>query len=58
MGDTTMTEDQIERRVESMVNRLDEQFMSSDMCQSEYDDEMRKIDQWATQQYRMIAPKR
>jgi len=51
-----MTEDQIERCVESMVNRLDARFLASDMSQSEYDKEMRHIDQWATQQYWTAEP--
>ena len=49
-----MTEDQIERKVERMVDRLDAQFMSDSntMTQEEYDAEIESIDKWAAMEYR------
>lgn len=48
-----MTEDQIERRVEKMVDRLDAQFMAdnSPMTQAEYEAEMGRINAWAKAKY-------
>ena len=42
-----MSEDEIERRVERMVDALDRRFMKSAMDQAQYDAEMAKINQWA-----------
>jgi hypothetical protein len=43
-----MTEEQIERRVESMVDHLDRLLMSGQMTQGDYDAAMRSLDQWAS----------
>jgi hypothetical protein len=45
-----MTEDQIERAVERLIDSLDQQFLTSNMTQAAYDAAMREIDQWAEQQ--------
>lgn len=42
-----MSEDEIERRVERMVDVLDRRFMTSKMDQAQYDAEMAKIDAWS-----------
>ena len=42
-----MTEAQIERRVERMVDHLDRLLMSGQMTQSDYDAAIRSLDQWA-----------
>ena len=51
-----MTEDQIERRVEKSIDRLDKAFMSDHnvMTQEEYDQEVRFIDNWAQVQYKAL----
>jgi hypothetical protein len=45
-----MTEDQIERRVETRMNTLDRQFMSGELSQTEYDLAVKELDQWAKDQ--------
>lgn len=50
-----ITEDYIERQVERKMNSLDSVFMSSDMSQQEYDEEVRKINSWAEQQYAKMS---
>jgi hypothetical protein len=42
-----MTEEQIERRVERMVDHLDRLLLSGQMTQGDYDAAMRSLDQWA-----------
>jgi hypothetical protein len=49
-----MTEDQIERHVERMVDRLDRRFLNSSMSQAEYDSEMKQVSLWADAEYRFI----
>jgi hypothetical protein len=46
-----MTEDQIERRVEHMVNVADARLMRGRLAQAEYDAEMKRIHAWAEAQY-------
>jgi hypothetical protein len=46
-----MTEEQIERRVESMVDHLDRLLLSGQMTQGEYDAAMRSLNQWAEDQW-------
>jgi hypothetical protein len=48
---TKLTEDQIERRVESMFDSLDRQLMRSSIDQATYDAEAHKISKWADEQY-------
>ena len=48
-----MTEEQIERRVEKMVDHLDRVFLSGAMSQADYDEEMRSLDEWAREQYQL-----
>jgi hypothetical protein len=45
-----MTEDQIERMVEKMVDRADALFMSGRLTQAQYDARMAEIAQWADNQ--------
>jgi len=46
-----MTEDQIERRVEARVDLLDSLLMSGRLTQAEYDEEMKRLNDWAEEQY-------
>lgn len=39
-----MTEEQIERRGEAMMDRLDRAYLASGMTEAEYNEEIRKID--------------
>jgi hypothetical protein len=46
-----MTEEQIERRVEHMIDILDRMFMAGRMEQAAYDAEIRRINAWADREY-------
>jgi len=46
-----LTETQIEKRVESAIDRLDLLLMHNQLIQEEYDREIVSIDKWASQQY-------
>lgn len=46
-----VTEEMIERAVESKINSLDRRFMKSDMTQATYDEKMTEIREWADGQY-------
>ena len=45
-----MTEDQIERRVEKMVDQLDREYLSTSMSADHYQLRMKQIDDWAWMQ--------
>ena len=45
-----MTEDQIERRVEKMVDELDRQYLTICMTADSYTARMKQIDDWAWMQ--------
>lgn len=47
-----MTEEQIELRVEKMVDHLDRVFLSGQMSQDDYDKAMRDLNAWAEAAYR------
>ena len=47
-----MTEDQIERNVERMVDRLDHAYLATNMPEYVYKAEMERIDAWAKEQLR------
>lgn len=49
-----MSEEEIERSVESKMNALDRKFMNTAMTQAEYDAEVRKINEWAENEYRTL----
>jgi len=49
-----VTEEMIERAVESKINGLDRKFMRSDMTQEVYDEKMTEIRQWADGQYKNL----
>jgi hypothetical protein len=49
-----MTEDQIERRVERAMDRLDARLMSGRLSQVEYDRAIVALDKWASQQARSV----
>jgi len=46
-----MTEDQIERRVERMMDHLDRVFLNGDLSQVEYDKAVAELSRWADCQY-------
>lgn len=46
-----LTEDQIERRVQWAIDRLDRHLMSNQITQEQYDRDITAIDTWARQQY-------
>lgn len=54
---TKMTEDQVERRVERMVDLLDAAFMRGDFTQEEYDARMKAVDEWAEARLSEILPR-
>jgi hypothetical protein len=47
-----MTEDQIERKVETLFNRLDACLMAGKVTQEQYDRDAKVISEWAARQYR------
>ena len=51
MQNLTLTESQIEYRVEKAIDRLDRQFMSNQITQEQYDRDMLSLDKWAEQEY-------
>lgn len=46
-----MTEDQIERRVEMIMDSLDARLMSGCLSQSDYDQEVKRLRAWEESQY-------
>ena len=50
-----MTEDQIERQAELMMDRLDRDYLNSGMTQDEYEQGIRRIDNWVHGEYRAIG---
>lgn len=46
---TKLTEDQIERSVQTKVDSADAAFLRGDISQERYDLRMKEIDQWAEQ---------
>ena len=46
-----LTEQQIERKVESAIDRLDRHLLSNQITQEQYDRDLLSIDKWAEQQY-------
>jgi hypothetical protein len=46
-----LTENQIENRVESAVDRLDRHLLTNQINQEQYDKDIVSIDKWASQQY-------
>ena len=51
MENQVLTEDQIERKVELAIDRLDRHLLSNQITQEQYDRDMLSIDKWAQQQY-------
>lgn len=50
----TLTENQIERRVELAIDRLDRHLLSNQITQEQYDRDIAAIDKWAAQQYQNL----
>ena len=46
-----MTEDQIERRVEALIDRVDNLYMGSHISQMEYSRRLFEINKWAERMY-------
>ena len=46
-----LTEDQIERKVESAIDRLDRHLLTNQINQEQYNRDIVAIDKWAEQQY-------
>lgn len=51
MENLTLTESQIEYRVQKAIDRLDRQFMSNQITQDQYNRDMLSLDKWAEQEY-------
>jgi hypothetical protein len=51
MDNQALTEDQIERKVELAIDRLDRHLLSNQITQEQYDRDIVSIDKWAEQQY-------
>lgn len=51
-----LTEDQIERRVERVMDTLDYRLLNGELSQSDYDREVSILDKWAQQQYDELTP--
>lgn len=49
-----ITEMQIEREAERMMDALDKRFLNSDMTQKEYELQVEEINYWAKLRYREI----
>lgn len=47
-----MTEDQIERAVERMIDKADKKFLSGEMTDTEYDMEISIINRWSKEEYK------
>jgi YD repeat-containing protein len=47
-----MTEEQIERIVESRIDRIDAAWSRTNWTQDEYDRRIAEVDAWAQEQYR------
>jgi hypothetical protein len=46
-----MTENQIERRVESMTDAVDREYLSSNMTEASYRHRLKQINDWASLKY-------
>lgn len=53
-----MTEEQIERRVEKMIDHLDRVFLRGEMSQDNYNKAMRDLHHWAEAQYDKVETAR
>ena len=51
----TSNEYMIECKVERMTDKLDARYMNGEYSDSQYREEMKKIDDWAESQYKMIG---
>ena len=50
-----MTEDQIERHVEKMTDRLDKIYMNGEIDEEKYKEELNAIDNWSWMEYRRMG---
>lgn len=48
---TPLTEDQIERRVEQLIDRLDARYSKGLVSDSSYEQEQKNINEWAYKEY-------
>lgn len=51
----TDAEYRIECKVERMIDKLDARYMNGELSDSQYHEEIRGIDEWAEEQYKMIG---
>lgn len=51
MNQQALTEEQIERKVEVAIDRLDRHLLSNQITQDQYDRDIASIDRWASEQY-------
>jgi hypothetical protein len=51
---TTLTENEIELRVERAMDKLDTLLMNNKLSQSDYDHQVSLLDKWAQAQYDVI----
>ena len=49
-----MSEEQIERRVETGMDVLNRQYMDGRITTAEYENGVRRLSQWASQQYHRL----
>jgi hypothetical protein len=49
-----MTEEQIERRAEHLMDKLDSAYMNGNMTEANYKKEVKAIDKWVNQQMKRI----
>jgi len=51
MDNQVLTEQQIERKVELAIDRLDRLLLSNQITQEQYDRDLLSLDKWAEQEY-------
>lgn len=47
-----MTEEEIERKVEKTIDKLDKRYLSGEITREQYESEMVLISRWAEEQYK------
>lgn len=52
-----MSENRIERTVEREMNRLDREFMDGMLEEDAYDSEVKELEKWAREEYRILKAK-
>lgn len=52
---TTLTEEQIERRVEYATDRIDKKYMQGELSHDEYQAALKAMDKWSESEYDRIS---